>query len=111
MGVMRTFTIAEIKQPGGKPAVYARDRTCAADNCGTRLSIYNPSAFCALHDHGRAAPDETSRPAIHKAVMERRCAYDKCGVLFLATNSRRAYCSDHCRAAMSQQRRVERRAA
>ena len=109
--MLRAFTIAQLKNPRAKPATYEGGPVCAADNCETRLSIYNPSAYCALHDHSRAAPDETSRPAIHKAVMERRCAYEKCGALFLATNSRRVYCSDRCRAAAFQQRRESRPAA
>ncbi len=29
--------------------IYAADRVCAAPGCGTRLSIYNPLPYCALH--------------------------------------------------------------
>jgi len=29
--------------------IYAAGRVCAAPGCATRLSIYNPLAYCALH--------------------------------------------------------------
>ena len=28
---------------------YARGRVCRAGGCGTVLSVYNPTSFCALH--------------------------------------------------------------
>jgi hypothetical protein len=28
---------------------YAAGRVCAAPDCGTRLSVYNPLRYCALH--------------------------------------------------------------
>ncbi|HEX9122412.1 MAG TPA: hypothetical protein VF984_03505 [Actinomycetota bacterium] len=38
---------------GGTIATYSRKRFCAAPGCSTRLSIYNSSQFCWLHDsHG-----------------------------------------------------------
>ncbi len=33
----------------GQSRVYAAGRVCAAEGCETRLSIYNPQSFCALH--------------------------------------------------------------
>jgi len=34
----------------GMPSrVYAAGRVCAAPGCVTRLSIYNPLAYCSLH--------------------------------------------------------------
>jgi hypothetical protein len=33
-----------------------RGRVCACDGCATRLSVYNPSPFCALHNGGEDAP-------------------------------------------------------
>jgi hypothetical protein len=29
--------------------IYTAGRVCAAPGCGTRLSIYNPLAYCSLH--------------------------------------------------------------
>ena len=29
--------------------IYAAGRVCAASGCATRLSIYNPLAYCSLH--------------------------------------------------------------
>jgi hypothetical protein len=28
---------------------FEKDRVCAITDCATRLSIYNPDPFCALH--------------------------------------------------------------
>ncbi len=36
--------------------VFGTDRVCGEDGCGTRLSIYNDSAWCSLH-----APMEVPR--------------------------------------------------
>ena len=101
--MMRAFTIAQLKDPRAKPATYGGGRVCAEDDCETRLSVYNASAYCALHDHSRT---EMMRAAGPKPAFERRCAAEKCGVLFLATNRKRVYCSDRCRAAVFEQRRV-----
>ena len=100
---MRTFVATESGRRCDKPMTYACDRICAADNCETRLSIYNPSAYCVLHDHSRV---KTTRPAEPKPVFERHCAYEKCGVLFSTTNPRRVYCSERCRQAAFLQRRA-----
>lgn len=36
-----------------RPArTYGRGRTCAVENCDTRLSVYNPKPVCALHTLG-----------------------------------------------------------
>jgi hypothetical protein len=36
----------------GRPLrTYGRGRTCMVEGCDTRLSLYNPSAQCSLHDH------------------------------------------------------------
>jgi len=38
----------------GRPAqTYASGRVCAAPSCSTRLSIYNPLGYCALHHSQR----------------------------------------------------------
>ena len=101
--MMRAFTIAQLKDPRAKLATYGVGRVCAEPDCETRLSMYNPSAYCALHDHSRT---ETMRPAGPKPVIERRCAAERCGVLFLTTNPRRVYCSERCRQAAFQRRRA-----
>lgn len=37
----------------GRPLrTYRRGRTCALEECDTRLSVYNPSPVCALHNLG-----------------------------------------------------------
>ena len=103
MDVTRAVTAAKSRRSGDKPATYECGRVCAADDCETRLSIYNPSPYCALHDHSRV---KMTRPAGPKPVNERCCAYEKCGALFLTTNPKRTYCSTRCRSAISKQRRV-----
>jgi hypothetical protein len=36
----------------GRPLrTYGRGRTCTVEGCCTRLSLYNPTARCSLHDH------------------------------------------------------------
>jgi hypothetical protein len=39
------------RAPGADPAVrsFGQARTCAADDCETRLSRYNPDTFCSVH--------------------------------------------------------------
>jgi hypothetical protein len=39
------------RAPGADPAVrsFGLARTCAADDCGTRLSRYNPDVYCSVH--------------------------------------------------------------
>jgi hypothetical protein len=34
---------------GHRVATFEERRVCAEEGCATRLSIYNPDAFCALH--------------------------------------------------------------
>lgn len=38
------------KGPSRPSRTYARGRTCREDECETRLSIYNDSDFCFLHE-------------------------------------------------------------
>ena len=38
------------------PPLYPRGRICAHLGCGTRLSIYNESPYCALHEKGPQPP-------------------------------------------------------
>jgi hypothetical protein len=48
-----TITAAPTRRraPGADPAVrsFGSARTCAADDCETRLSRYNPDSFCSVH--------------------------------------------------------------
>jgi hypothetical protein len=39
------------RAPGADPLVrsFGSARTCAADDCETRLSRYNPDSFCSVH--------------------------------------------------------------
>jgi hypothetical protein len=39
------------RAPGADPAVrsFGKARTCAAEDCETRLSRYNPDCFCSVH--------------------------------------------------------------
>jgi hypothetical protein len=39
------------RAPGADPAVrsFGSARTCAAEDCETRLSRYNPDSFCSIH--------------------------------------------------------------
>ncbi|HZA83011.1 MAG TPA: hypothetical protein VFC13_16315 [Actinomycetes bacterium] len=39
------------RAPGADPAVrsFGSARTCAADDCQTQLSRYNPDSFCSVH--------------------------------------------------------------
>jgi hypothetical protein len=32
-------------------STFGRRRVCAAPGCPTRLSIYNPTTRCSIHDH------------------------------------------------------------
>jgi hypothetical protein len=42
---------ARRRAPGADPVVrsFGSARTCAADDCRTRLSRYNPDSFCSVH--------------------------------------------------------------
>ena len=39
------------RAPGADPVVrsFGASRTCAADDCQTKLSRYNPDSFCSVH--------------------------------------------------------------
>jgi hypothetical protein len=39
------------RAPGADPVVrsFGAARTCAADDCDTKLSRYNPDSFCSVH--------------------------------------------------------------
>jgi hypothetical protein len=46
---MSTFTYRSL-QTGKRIAVHPEKRSCLAQGCTTRLSIYNASQFCWLHE-------------------------------------------------------------
>ena len=49
----------------GRPVhTYASGRVCAAPSCSTRLSIYNPLGYCALH-HSQRFRRVATRPRRH----------------------------------------------
>ena len=71
---------------------YPHGRICRAGGCGTVLSAYNSSEFCALHQRAVPRPRRVWRPAV-----ERTCEH--CGIAFESVNEKRLYCSDRCRMA------------
>jgi len=92
---------------GGRPvkvALSAPGRTCAEDDCTTILSTYNPADYCALHEH--LHPPATLQRHQHAARPLVELACPRCGHVFETNNPRRRYCSDACRAAAFQVRRM-----
>ena len=51
-------------QKGRRPRRMNRDRLCAADDCTTKLSVYNRSDFCWIH--------EEPHPFVLDGVRKRR---------------------------------------
>ncbi len=81
-----------------KTKTYGLGRVCAVEGCGTRLSAYNPSDVCALHNGAwQNAGDHGARKAVRRDEITRRCAYEGCGREFTTTNPAKRYCSDACR--------------
>lgn len=81
-----------------KTRTYGAGRICAVEDCGTRLSAYNPSNVCALHSG--AWQDEYphgARKVVPRDEIARRCAFDGCGREFTTTNPAKKYCCDACR--------------
>ncbi len=50
-----------------RPPSYAGGRVCAQRSCGTRLSIYNPDPYCALHSLPIAVERRRRRPGVDRA--------------------------------------------
>ena len=95
---LRGRSLARTSNDMLKTKTYGRGRICVVDGCGTRLSAYNPSSVCALHDgawHDEA--QRISRPADHRDEITRRCAFEVCGREFTTANPARKYCCDACR--------------
>ncbi len=85
---------------------YQSGRICAHAECGTILSIYNPSKFCTVH--ARLAAGERRRGA-PRPIREVAC--EQCGTVFETGNQSRKFCSDRCRmAAFARRKRAALRA-
>ena len=80
-------TIHQVRSFGG-------GRVCVAGDCGTILSSYNPSSWCAIHD--RLSPARKWR-GTGRPTVSRSCANPACGTVFESANTKRQYCSDTCR--------------
>ena len=77
-------------------SVFGGDRVCAAADCGTILSVYNPSSRCVIHDKRevslQARASRKDRPS-----EARRCGTAACERWFESPNPKRLFCSDRCR--------------
>jgi len=77
-------------------SVFGGGRVCAAADCGTILSVYNPSSRCVIHDERevslRARASRMDRPS-----EARRCGTPACERWFESPNPKRLFCSDRCR--------------
>jgi hypothetical protein len=50
--------------PGTRaPKIHGVGRVCAAERCGTVLSVYNPSDLCSVH-----APPPSQLPGRHRSA-------------------------------------------
>jgi hypothetical protein len=78
---------------GDRVQVHGPGRICETPGCGTRLSIYNASLRCALHDEKEGAERRRTHHA-SRPVEERCCKH--CGELFESSNVRHRYCQDSC---------------
>lgn len=100
--VIRFGAVCASDAGAARVRVFEADRRCLHEGCTTVLSIYNPSAYCSLHERRQA--DRRARQT-SREVLERTCANEHCGVPFVTTNPARVYCSDRCRMSAFQQRR------
>lgn len=96
--VLRGRRLHSLAEGMSKTRTYGVGRTCMVDGCGTRLSAYNPSRTCALHD-GLWQEDyhRSSRRTSQREEIARRCSFEPCGREFSTTNPAKRYCSDACR--------------
>jgi hypothetical protein len=51
--VAGSFILPGTSRPSDKIRAYGRGRVCEVWGCNTILSTYNPSHFCAAHEHLR----------------------------------------------------------
>ena len=91
--MIRTSDLGGVGRRSDLLPAYERGRVCDEPGCDTRLSIYNPSPFCALHTVKASAA--LRRAASRSPLEERACG--SCGSLFATSNPRRRYCGDPCR--------------
>jgi hypothetical protein len=85
---------------------YQSGRVCAHCECGTILSIYNPSKYCTVHAGLAAGGRRRGAP---RPIREVTC--EQCGTVFETGNQARKYCSDRCRmAAFARRKRAALRA-
>jgi hypothetical protein len=66
-----------VRRPPGAPVevrAIAGVRTCAAEGCQVRLSRYNPSTHCSLHDGWDAEPARRRRRHPRSQHQDRRSA-------------------------------------
>ena len=85
---------------------YQSGRVCAHAECGTVLSIYNPSKYCTVHAKLAANGRRRGAP---RPIRELACA--QCGTVFETGNQARKFCSDRCRmAAFARRKRAAVRA-
>ena len=107
--VIRASLNGGVERAGSSPvAVYERGRVCACPDCSTRLSVYNPSAYCAAHAAFVVPCTRTNQ--VRGPVRERRCASETCQEVFASANPKRLYCSQRCRMAAFQRRRARAKA-
>lgn len=59
----------KLEDPTYSPKTFAPGRTCFEPDCGTILSIYNESNYCALHP-----PEPVARGDWVRAKRQRRVA-------------------------------------
>ena len=99
--MIRTSDLGGVGRRSDLIPAFARGRVCDVPGCDTRLSIYNPSPFCALHAvNGVVVPRQA---ASLRPLEEHVCG--RCDNLFGTHNPRRVYCSDACRMKAWMQRR------
>jgi hypothetical protein len=91
--MIRTSDLGGVGRRTDLIPAFARGRVCDEPGCDTRLSIYNPSPICALHEvKVNGVP---LRAASRQPLEERACG--SCGSLFATSNPRRRCCGDLCR--------------
>lgn len=96
--VLRGRSLHSAANGAAKTRTYGVGRTCIVEGCGTRLSAYNPSRTCALHDKlWTEDPRRGARRSAAREEVTRRCFFERCGREFTSANPARRYCSDACR--------------
>ncbi|MEZ5126423.1 MAG: hypothetical protein R2826_09275 [Thermoleophilia bacterium] len=96
--VLRGHRLRSASEGTTKTRTYGVGRTCIVEGCGTRLSAYNPSRTCALHE-GMWREDNRrgSRRSAPREEVTRRCSFEGCGREFTSANPAKRYCCDACR--------------